>query len=168
MKTEISSSRGSSLHSSSPAAKWRGASRCAPWVRFLAGSHTSARGPFAAHLSLGATASERWSGSSVIFEMDARLGSARKPIVPDADPQELRDLTDHGNRFHNDSNPLAYFMVIATHAGLRDAWIVDWILQQAMTRSSNATMDFYHLCPRSSLPGGHPDPSIYQSHFSRK
>jgi wobble nucleotide-excising tRNase len=41
------------------------------------------------------------------------------PIMPAADVQELRDLTDYGNRFHHDSNPHGYLTVIVTDAELR-------------------------------------------------
>jgi hypothetical protein len=39
--------------------------------------------------------------------------------MPAAELQELRDLTDHGNRFHHDSNPQAYLTVVVTDAELQ-------------------------------------------------
>lgn len=41
------------------------------------------------------------------------------PIMPAADVQELRDLTDYGNRFHHDSNPQGYLTVAVTDAELQ-------------------------------------------------
>jgi hypothetical protein len=35
------------------------------------------------------------------------------------DVQELRDLTDYGNRFHHDSNPQGYLTVVVTDAELQ-------------------------------------------------
>jgi wobble nucleotide-excising tRNase len=40
-------------------------------------------------------------------------------IMPAADVQELRDLTDYGNRFHHDSNPQGYITVVVTDAELQ-------------------------------------------------
>jgi len=45
--------------------------------------------------------------------------SARNPVMPAADLQELRDLTDYGNRFHHDSNPQGYLTVTVTDAELQ-------------------------------------------------
>jgi hypothetical protein len=39
--------------------------------------------------------------------------------MPVADLQELRDLTDYGNRFHHDSNPQGYLTVTVTDAELQ-------------------------------------------------
>lgn len=41
------------------------------------------------------------------------------PVMPAADLQELRDLTDYGNRFHHDSNPQGYLTVTVTDAELQ-------------------------------------------------
>jgi wobble nucleotide-excising tRNase len=41
------------------------------------------------------------------------------PIMSAADLQELRDLTDYGNRFHHDSNPQGYLTVVVTDAELQ-------------------------------------------------
>lgn len=41
------------------------------------------------------------------------------PVMPAADLQELRDLTDYGNRFHHDSNPHGYLTVVVTDAELQ-------------------------------------------------
>jgi wobble nucleotide-excising tRNase len=41
------------------------------------------------------------------------------PIMSAADVQELRDLTDYGNRFHHNSNPQGYLTVIVTDAEVR-------------------------------------------------
>jgi wobble nucleotide-excising tRNase len=41
------------------------------------------------------------------------------PIMSASDVQELRDLTDYGNRFHHDSNPHGYLTVAVTDAELR-------------------------------------------------
>jgi wobble nucleotide-excising tRNase len=41
------------------------------------------------------------------------------PIMSAGDVQELRDLTDYGNRFHHDSNPQGYHTVMVTDAELR-------------------------------------------------
>ena len=41
------------------------------------------------------------------------------PIMPAADVQELRDLTDYGNRFHHNSNPHGYLTVVVTDAELQ-------------------------------------------------
>ena len=41
------------------------------------------------------------------------------PIMPAADVQELRDLTDYGNRFHHDSNPQGYLTIVVTDAELQ-------------------------------------------------
>jgi len=41
------------------------------------------------------------------------------PVMPLTDLQELRDLTDYGNRFHHDSNPQGYLTVVVTDAELQ-------------------------------------------------
>jgi len=41
------------------------------------------------------------------------------PVMPLPDVQELRDLTDYGNRFHHDSNPQGYLTVVVTDAELQ-------------------------------------------------
>lgn len=41
------------------------------------------------------------------------------PIMNAVDVQEIRDLTDYGNRFHHDSNPQGYLTVVATDTELQ-------------------------------------------------
>jgi wobble nucleotide-excising tRNase len=41
------------------------------------------------------------------------------PIMSVVDVQEIRDLTDYGNRFHHDSNPQGYLTVVVTDAELQ-------------------------------------------------
>ena len=43
----------------------------------------------------------------------------RNQIMSALDVQELRDLTDYGNKFHHDSNPYGYLTVTLTDAELR-------------------------------------------------
>jgi wobble nucleotide-excising tRNase len=52
-----------------------------------------------------------------INRCQTRLPGAN-PVMPAADLQELRDLTDYGNRFHHDSNPQGYLTVTVTDAEL--------------------------------------------------